>query len=184
MKPVVPLYFSVLLASLLCIPAQSQVTARATTLRAEPHPGAKEVAALPAGARLAIGKREGYWVLATVASNRGWLRMTDLSFAQPGGAVSLAGLDSGRLGKGNIVASAAARGLSADALRQAKPDYAAVAALASLSGNPEALRSFRSEGGLATVALPQLRQRADASSSAAAPAVPVTATKGTGNEDW
>lgn len=177
------MYCSALLVCLLSAPAHSQVTARATALRAEPNAGARELAPLAAGTRLAVGKRQGFWAQASAAGKQGWVRMTDLSFAQAGGAVNLASLDSGRLGKNNIVATSAARGLSADQLRQARPDAAAVAALASLSGKPDVLRSFRSEGGLVTAPMAPLHRRADASSSVP-PVAPTTPAKGAANEEW
>jgi hypothetical protein len=186
MKPALPLYRLVLPALLLAAPAQAQVTARATELRAEPQPAAKTVASLPAAAKVAIGKRDGFWVQVSAGAARGWLRVTDLSFAQPGGAVSLAGLDSGRLGKNNIVSTSAARGLSAADLQHAKPDFAAVAALASLSAHPANLQAFRAAGALREVTLAPLALRpAGARPAAAAPtSASTSAAKGNNNEDW
>lgn len=180
MKPV-PLYCLMLPAVLLAAPAQAQVTARATELRAEPVPGARAVASLPAATRIAIAKREGFWVQASAGAARGWLRVTDLSFAQAGGAVGLAGLDSGRLGKNNIVSTSAARGLSVAGLQQAKPDFAAVAALTSLSTQPAALQSFRAAGALREVSLAPLAAGSSARQGAAAP---TPAAKGNDNDDW
>lgn len=170
--------------SLLSTPAGAQATARDAILRADPQAGAREVARLAAGTRLAILKRDGFWVQAGAGGARGWLRMTELSFAQPGGAANLATIDSGRLGKHNIVASSAARGLSADELRQAAPDFAAVAALASLGAEPAALRAFRNQGGLDTVTVAPLRLRAAAVPATAQSAPSTTAAKGAANEDW
>jgi hypothetical protein len=184
MKSAFPLYRLVLPALLLAAPVQAQVTARATELRAEPKPVAKTVASLPAAAKVAIGKREGFWVQVSAGAAHGWLRVTDLSFAQPGGAVSLAGLDSGRLGKNNIVSTSAARGLSAADLQQAKPNYAAVAALASLSAQPATLQAFRAAGALREVTLAPLPLRAGSVKPAAAAAAPKSASKGNDNEDW
>jgi hypothetical protein len=184
MKSAVPLYRLLLPALLLAAPVQAQVTARATELRAEPQPSAKTVASLPAAAKVAIARREGFWVQVSAGPARGWLRVTDLSFAQPGGAVSLAGLDSGRLGKNNIVATSAARGLSVSDLQQAKPDFAAVAALTSLSAQPATLQAFRAAGALREVTLAPLPQRSGSARPAAAATAPAPAAKGKDNEDW
>lgn len=187
MKPF--LLLSILPLAELCaaVPAQAQTAARATVLRAEPNVTAQAAGPVAAGAKLDIIKREGFWVHARSGPVRGWLRVTELSFAPAGGAVSLAGLDSGRLGKNNIVSSSASRGLSADELRQSVPDFAAVAALSDMRASPDAVRDFRRQGGLAAVTIAPLRIRPDAAQAprpATTTSSPSPTDKGPGNEDW
>lgn len=172
--------------------AQAQVTARQAELKAAAMADARTIGTLPAQAALTIATRKGFWVQVASGSLAGWLRVSDIQFVQPGNArVNLAALDSGRLGKGNIVATSAARGLSAKDLQDAAPDVAAVQALVSQSRDAALLAAFRAEGGLHARTIAPLKPAA-LQAGPVRPAVLVTQKPATGspsdakdkNEDW
>jgi len=104
-----------------------------------------------AGTQVKVLKRQGFWVEVSSSSGQGWLKISAINFSSGGdGPIAI---DTGRLGKGNIVSTSAARGLSAKDLLQGKPNFDDVAKLEKLSFDSSALQAFRSEGGLQPVNL-------------------------------
>jgi hypothetical protein len=107
---------------------------------------------LKAGMSVKALKRQGFWVeVSSSGAGQGWLKISAINFTSGGDGPTA--IDTGRLGKGNIVATSAARGLSAKDVLQGKPNYEDVARLEKLSFEPSALQAFRNDGGVQPVSL-------------------------------
>ena len=78
--------------------------------------------------------------------SRGWLKASSVSLGV--GSSGLTGLGSGREGKGNIVSTSAARGLSSKELVAAKPDFSQVDELQRLAVDSKSAEGFASSGKL------------------------------------
>ena len=109
----------------------------------------------PGNVKLASGspvkalKRQGFWVEVDASGKTGWLKVSQINFAgATGGATAI---DTGRLGTGNIVATSAARGLSAKDLVSGRPDFNEVNKLDALTAPPQMVQSFMVAGGLVAV---------------------------------
>jgi hypothetical protein len=101
---------------------------------------------LVAGSPVKTLKRQGFWVEVDSAGKTGWLKVSQINFAgATGGATAI---DTGRLGTGNIVATSAARGLSAKDLVSGQPDFNEVNKLDALTAPPQMVQSFLVSGGL------------------------------------
>lgn len=129
--------------------ATAQTTVGAVGLRAEAQPDAKVVQKLADKAAVKVLKRQGFWVEVEAAGAKGWLKVSEISLGSGAPAAGgLGGLDTGRTGKGNIVSTSAARGLTAKELVAAKPDPQQVAQLKGLAVTASAADAFAKAGGL------------------------------------
>jgi len=109
-------------------------------------PDGAKTADAKAGTALKITKRQGFWVEVDAGGKKGWVKLGVVNMASTsGGSVAL---DTGRTGKGNIVSTSAARGLSAKDLLQGKPDPQAVVKLESYVLDASVVPAFRTEGGI------------------------------------
>ena len=111
--------------------------------------GAAQGAKLKAATPLKLLKRQGFWVEVDAGGKTGWLKVSSVSFAGAGGPVSI---DTGRLGTGNIVATSAARGLSAKDLLEGTPNYDEASRLDALALDASGVTAFRAQGGVQPVA--------------------------------
>jgi hypothetical protein len=141
-------YFSPVLFFLLLI--FSSAVIQAQTLKENTglfdKPDGAKTADAKAGTPLKITKRQGFWVEVDAGGKKGWVKLGVVNMASTtGGSVAL---DTGRTGKGNIVSTSAARGLSAKDLLQGKPDPQAVVKLESYVLDASVVPSFRTEGGI------------------------------------
>ncbi len=141
-------YFSPVLLFLLLI--FSSAVIQAQTLKENTglfdKPDGAKTADAKAGTPLKITKRQGFWVEVDAGGKKGWVKLGVVNMASTtGGSVAL---DTGRTGKGNIVSTSAARGLSAKDLLQGKPDPQAVVKLESYVLDATVVPSFRTEGGI------------------------------------
>ncbi len=118
-----------------------------TGLKVSPDEAAKAAGTIQAKSPVKILKRQGFWVEVEAKGARGWLKASAISFGSPG--AGLAGLASGREGKGNIVSTSAARGLSSKELVAAKPNPSQVDALDLLAVDSTAAEAFATSGKLA-----------------------------------
>ena len=135
------LFFMLIFSSVL---VQAQTLKENTGLFDKPD-GAKTADA-KAGTALKIIKRQGFWVEVDAGGKKGWVKLGVVNMASnSGGSVAL---DTGRTGKGNIVSTSAARGLSAKDLLQGKPDPQAVVKLESYVLDASVVPAFRTEGGI------------------------------------
>ncbi len=164
-----PSLLGVSIASLAAM-AHAQTLGKAADLKATPAPEAKTVKALAANAPAKLLKRQGFWVEIESGGATGWVKLSDLNMAS--GGSSLAAMDTGRTGKGNIVSTSAARGLSAKELTAAKPDVQQFEQLRALSVSAADAEAFAQSGGLKprTVALLAAPPAASPSAGAAGPA--------------
>lgn len=127
----------------------AQTTVGAVGLRAEAQPDAKVVQKLADKATVKVLKRQGFWVEVEASGAKGWLKVSEISLGSGAtGATGLGGLDTGRTGKGNIVSTTAARGLTAKELVAAKPDPQQVTQLKGLAVSASAADAFAKAGGL------------------------------------
>jgi uncharacterized protein YgiM (DUF1202 family) len=130
--------------------AHAQTTVGAVGLRAEAQPDAKVVQKLADKAAVKVLKRQGFWVEVEASGVKGWLKVSEISLGSGAtGATGLGGLDTGRTGKGNIVSTTAARGLTVKELVAAKPDPKQVTQLKGLAVSASAADAFAKAGGLA-----------------------------------
>jgi hypothetical protein len=112
-------------------------------------PDGNKTGSVKSGTSIKINKRQGFWVEVEAGSNKGWVKISQINMsASSGGGIAL---DTGRAGKGNIVSTSAARGLSAKDLLDGKPDFSAVAKLDGFSLDASAIASFRREANLQAV---------------------------------
>ena len=109
-------------------------------------PDGAKTADAKAGTPLKITKRQGFWVEVDAGGKKGWVKLGSVNMASTtGGSIAL---DTGRTGKGNIVSTSAARGLSAKDLLQGKPDPQAVVKLESYVLDASVVPAFRTEGSI------------------------------------
>jgi len=99
-----------------------------------------------AGTAVKALKRLGFWVQIEAQGKAGWVKASALSFsAGLGGPVAI---DTGRLGRGNIVATSAARGLSAKDLLNGTPRPDDVQRLAGFAVDVAAVQGFTAQGSM------------------------------------
>lgn len=143
---------------------------------------------LAAGTSVKTLKRQGFWVEVDAAGKTGWLKVSQINFA--GAASGATAIDTGRLGTGNIVATSAARGLSAKDLVSGQPDFNEASKLEMLTANPSTVQVFMTVGNV--VAINQkIQLTAPRPSSLASPAVGTGQASGSsssakkkGDDDW
>jgi len=163
--------------------ALAQETTVPVELKAAADPASKSLGRLPAKSPLKILKREGFWIQVESSGSRGWIKA---STATMGSASSgLSGLSSGREGKGNIVSTSAARGLSSKELVAAKPDFNQVEELQRNSVDSKAAEAFASSGklGKRSVALLAAPQKSSEPGPAAKQKKPSKASKDQDEDD-
>lgn len=102
--------------------------------------------AISGGTAAKVLERQGFWLRVEAKGQTGWIRASALTFSSsPGGP---AAIDTGRLGKGNIVATSAARGLSSKDLLEGRPRPEEVAKLSGFAPPEQDLKVFAATGGL------------------------------------
>lgn len=132
-----------------CSSLSAQTLSKAADLRASPDANAKALKNLPSGTAVKLSKREGFWVEVDASGAKGWVKLSEVSMGQTPTA-GIGALDTGRTGKGNIVTTSAARGLSAKELVAAKPDVQEFEQLKLLAVNPQEAEQFAQAAGLKT----------------------------------
>jgi len=142
---------------------------------------------LPAGSALKTLRRQGFWVEVNAAGTIGWLKVSQLSFAgATGGATAI---DTGRLGTGNIVATSAARGLSATDLLSGQPNFNEVNKLDALTAVVPTVQAFLAEGSVLS-SVEKIQLSVPRPSAVAVPAAlsqsagTTSAGKKKGEDDW
>lgn len=130
--------------------AQAQIIIADTQAFAAPDPASRALTHFRAGAFVKILKRDGFWVEVESGGVKGWVRISSVKFSAGSGTTSI---DTGRLGTGNIVATSAARGLSAKDLLEGKGDPKAVDKLNAHRVEVQQIIKFAQEGNLTEVKL-------------------------------
>jgi hypothetical protein len=123
------------------------------TLRAEPTASGKVVKVLSEAAPVDVIGRKGFWINVKVVESEGWLSIKELSASKSGSKMPI---NTGRQTKGNIVATSAARGLTAEDLTSANPDFDAFGQLTGLGVTAGDAEQFAKEGKLASRELAML----------------------------
>ena len=122
-------------------------------LRSEPSASGNIVRVLSQETPVDLIGRKGFWINVKVAESKGWLSIKELSASKKG---STRALNTGRQTKGNIVATSAARGLTAEDLVSARPDFDAFGQLTGLGVSVGDAEKFSRDGQLATRELAML----------------------------
>jgi hypothetical protein len=125
---------------------------KADDLKAEPYRDAKTVGSLAPGEPVEILKKQAGWFQVKSAKGGGWVRMLSIRRGEArrgdGDGVGLLGLASGRAGTGRVVATTGIRGLSEDALKEAKYSEAEVQRVESYATSRAEAQRFASSGRL------------------------------------
>lgn len=99
-----------------------------------------------AGTPIKALRRQGFWVQIEAGGKTAWVKASALNFsAGPGGPIAV---DTGRLGRGNIVATSAARGLSAKDILNGTPRLDDVRRLAEFAVDAAAVQGFVAQGSM------------------------------------
>ncbi len=124
-----------------------------TPVLSAPDPAARPVAQARGGAAVRVLRRQGFWLEVESGGARGWVRISAVKLSTT--AATLA-MDTGRLGANNIVATSAARSVSAKDLIEGRSDDQAVERLIAFRADATQLAQFAQAGALADVRLAPL----------------------------
>ncbi len=177
-----PRFTALALGLLLCSALGAQTVREEVALLDKPdgQPGLR----LKAGTAIKPRKRQGFWIDVDAGGKTGWLKASAVNFGGAGGPTAI---DTGRLGTGNIVATSAARGLSAKDLLTGQPDFEQAGRLDNLAAQPAAAQAFLVAGGLSpATGRIQLTPSRPAAATPAANSTPAggAPTKKKGDDDW
>ena len=100
------------------------------------------------GQTVKVLQRKGFWFQIEVGGKKGWVKATVVKFDKKSGSVAL---DTGRMGKGNIVSTSAARGLSAKDLVSGEPNTKELEKFAQFVSSGAEIEAFASSGKLSPV---------------------------------
>ncbi len=154
------------LALLVAAVAGAQTFEADTPVLAAPDAAARPVAQARGGAAVRVLRRQGFWLEVESGSTRGWVRISAVKLATS--AATLA-MDTGRLGANNIVATSAARSVSAKDLIEGRSDDQAVERLIAFRADRTQLAQFAQAGALADVRFTPLVSLRPPPSAAEAP---------------
>jgi hypothetical protein len=180
-------WLALLSTALMCSVLSAQTVREEAVLLDKPDGKPGNVKLSP-GIQVKTLKRQGFWVEVDAAGKVGWLKVSQINFAgATGGSTAI---DTGRLGTGNIVATSAARGLSAKDLVSGQPNFNEANKLEALTAQPAAVQAFLAAG--AVVAINQkIQLSAPRPVAAAAPAVgggqatgSSSSAKKKGDDEW
>lgn len=133
--------------------AEGGTAIKGDELKAEPFRDAKTVAALAAGDKVDILKKDGGWYQVKSAKGKGWVRMLSIrkGDARKGGgdASGVLALASGRAGTGKVVATTGIRGLNEEELKAAKFNEAELKRAESYASSKAEAAKFAASGKLA-----------------------------------
>lgn len=134
--------------SLLSLAVFAQTVREDTALMDKPD-GKPGTVMLKAGAPVKALKRQGFWVEVDAAGKVGWLKVSQINFA--GGTGGATAIDTGRMGTGNIVATSAARGLSAKDLISGQPNFNEANKLDTFTVQAQAVQAHQVAGGVVPI---------------------------------
>lgn len=139
----------------LCSHAEPAVTVRAVDLRQRPSADSESVVKLPAEAQVDLVTRSGAWVQLKAGPNTGWAKVFDVRMgaadAPPAKGATGPGIaDTLNLASGSRASSVSTgvRGLDADMLERAQPNFQQVTVLAGFAASPKQAREFAHTGKL------------------------------------
>ncbi len=125
----------------------AQVAKKDAALVEEPK-SKKEIGKIKKGDKLKVLQRKGFWYEIESGGKKGWVKATKIKFNKKSGSVAL---DTGRLGKGNIVSTSAARGLSAKDLVSGEPNTKELGKFSQFIATDSDISTFTSVGKLQPV---------------------------------
>lgn len=163
-------------------------TLREDTVLLDKPDGKPAATKIAAGSPVKALKRQGFWVEVDATGKVGWLKVSQINFA--GAAGGATAIDTGRLGTGNIVATSAARGLSAKDLVSGQPNFDEANKLDLLMAQPSAVQPFLVAGGVVAInqkiQLSALRTTAPAmpANAGVQPAGTTSPAKKKGDDEW
>ncbi len=145
----VPIRRIIFIVSLLLSELLSAQTLREEVLLLDKPEGKPGSVKLAAGTSVKTLKRQGFWVEVDAAGKTGWLKVSQINFA--GATSGSTAIDTGRLGTGNIVATSAARGLSAKDLVSGQPDFNQAGKLEMLTVQSSEVQAFLVAGNVVAI---------------------------------
>ena len=139
-------------------------TRSTVALMATPYRDAKPAGQLPANTAVDILERRGGWLRISAQGKTGWAKLHQVRTGEgPGIKKSGEGLailknvgQTGRSGSQGIVATTGIRGMSAEELKNAKPDPAAVKTIEGYRVNANQAREYAKAAGLKEASVPAL----------------------------
>jgi hypothetical protein len=144
-----------LCASALYALAEPAVTVRALDLRQKPAADAESVAKVPAETPVDLVARSGAWVQLKSGQGTGWAKVFDVRMGATGAAPARGATGSGiadtlNLASGNRASSVSTgvRGLDAEMLERAQPNFQQVTVLAGFAASSKQAREFAHTGKL------------------------------------
>jgi hypothetical protein len=143
---------------------ETGATRAAVTLMATPHSDAKPAGQLAANTTVDILERRGGWLRISAKGASGWAKLHQVRVGEgPLATKSGEGLailknvgETGRSGSTGIVATTGIRGMSAEELKNAKPDPAAVKAIERYRVTASQAREYAKAAGLKEASVPAL----------------------------
>jgi hypothetical protein len=143
---------------------ETGTTRAAVTLMATPHSDAKPAGQLAANTTVDILERRGGWLRLSAKGTTGWAKLHQVRVGEgPEATKSGEGLailkhvgETGRSGSTGIVATTGIRGMSAEELKNAKPDPAAVKAIERYRVTASQAREYAKSAGLKEASVPAL----------------------------
>ena len=142
---------------------ETGTTRSAVDLMATPYRDAKPAGQLPANTTVDILERQGGWMRISAKGKTGWAKLHQVRVGEGPGAKKSGGLavlknvgQTGRSGSQGIVATTGIRGMSAEELKNAKPDPAAVKTIERYRVNANQAREYAKEAGLKEANVPAL----------------------------
>lgn len=139
--------FLVIVLSMITVPsafAEGAVVRSAAQVLDQPSIKGVELGQLSSGQSVAVIERKGIW-LKISEPMLGWVKIRHVSLGQAQPVAStLSGLKSGREGAGNAVSSTGVRGLDAEMIKLAEPDYGALEGFVALELPAEEAKKFAS----------------------------------------
>jgi hypothetical protein len=133
--------------------ASAQTFVANSVLRVAPDGEARGLAEVRQGASARVLRRQGFWLEVESGSARGWVRISAVKLATSSPATAM---DTGRLGTHNIVATSAARSMSAQDLIEGRSDHQAADRLPAFRPEPGQLMQFVTAGALNAQATTEL----------------------------
>ena len=142
---------------------ETGTTRSAVDLMATPYRDAKPAGQLPANTAVDILERQGGWMRISAKGKTGWAKLHQVRMGEGPEAKSSSGLavlknvgQTGRSGSQGIVATTGIRGMSAEELKNAKPDPAAVKKVDGYSITASQAREYAKAAGLKESSVPAL----------------------------
>lgn len=136
-------------------------TVRPTELKAKPFSDSATLARLAQGSQVDVIERQASWLQVKGAGSTGWVKMLSLRFNQVGSGPQAGATNSSlgilfniaQTGSGGSVPTTGVKGISEEALRNPRPNAAALQQMHTQGASPAEARAFARSGKLSIVSL-------------------------------